>query len=114
MTSVDEKTEECEVETGEWPRFLEEFRRQHERNPATIEIRSATGRLIQAKTGRLLAIGMNDEQHPEHAYVELEEVLHGSAIHIIASPGRITVRQRDGCQELAITSVDGRKTVLLA
>jgi hypothetical protein len=109
MSSVDEK-KELDIGTDQWPSFLDEFVREHQARPMTVEIHTATGRLVQAKTGRLLAIEVDDA---ECVYIELEEMLHGSATHVIPTPVRITLQQRGDYEELAITSADGRETVLL-
>ena len=111
MSSVDENRKDLDIETEQWPSFLDEFVREHQAQSITVEIRTATGKLVQAKTGRLLAIEIDDA---ECLYIELEETLHGSATHVIPSPVRIRLQQQGGYEELAISSADGRETVLLA
>ena len=109
MSSVDEKTE-FDIGTDQWPSFLDEFTRDHQSRPITVEIHTAAGRLVQAKTGRLLAIEIDDA---ECVYIEVEEILHGTATHVIPTPVRIRLQQRGDYEELAISSADGRETVLL-
>lgn len=109
MSSVDEK-KEFDIGTDQWPSFLDDFVREHQACSITVEIHTAAGRLVQAKTGRLLAIEVDDA---ECVYIELEEILHGTATHVIPTPVGIRLQKRGDYEELAISSADGRETVLL-
>lgn len=108
MSSVDEK-KEFKIGTVQWSSLLEEFARDHETRRVTVEIRTATGRLVQAKTGRLLAIEIDGA---ECVYIELEEMFHGTATHVVPTPVRISLQHRGDYEELSIISADGRVTVL--
>jgi len=113
MTSVDEKTREHEVGSDAWHSFLDDFTRQHSGCTVNIEMFTSAGRQIQTKTGRLLSVGIDKPPRSARAYVELEELFHGIVTEIIPSPSRITTRLLGFREELAITSEDGRRTVLL-
>jgi hypothetical protein len=114
MTLVEEKLEGLGIKRSEWLAFLDGFSRQHEGWLASIEIVTATDRLVEARNGRLMGISIDHPSERQRVYITLGEALYGNITHVIPVPARIVLKRTEsGAHEgLEIASMDGRITTL--
>jgi hypothetical protein len=112
MTVTQENMQEHEIGIDQWLSFLEAFVHAHEQQPATLEIFSVTGSLLETTSGQLCAFKLDSKHQIQRAFLELHEPMHGHIAHLIANPVRMIIRRGELHRELEITSADGRKTLL--
>jgi hypothetical protein len=103
-----------EIKRSEWLAFLDGFSRQREGWLASIEIITAADRLVEARNGRLMGIGIDHPSKRQRVYITLGEALYGNITHVIPGPARIVLKRTEsGAHEgLEIASIDGRITTL--
>jgi hypothetical protein len=112
MTVTQENVRQHEIGMDQWASFIDAFVHAHEEQAATMEIFSATGSLLESRSGQLRGLKLDSRRDIQRAFLELHQPMHGNIAYVIACPVRMIVREGDSHKELEITSGDGRKTLL--
>jgi hypothetical protein len=94
---------------AEWPRFFDDFSREHVNAPVSIEVRTAQNTRPLADHLPLLGITANAEPGEELIDVSVQDG-NAPATHLIHSPSRICVKD-DSC--IDIESPDGAVHIIL-
>lgn len=112
MTVTQENVRQHEIEIEQWPSFIDTFVHAHEKQAATLEIYSATGSLLETRSGQLRGLKLDGRHQIQRAFLELHQPMYGNIACVLACPVRMIVREGAFHRELEITSSDGRKTLL--
>lgn len=114
MWNADEERGDIEVEPDNWISFLDGFSRQHEGWLASIEVETATGKLMEVRNRPLRGVSIDHAHGKQRAYVEVGDDAKECVTHIVDAPKCIRFkRKQTGAHEgLDIVSADGSTTLI--